>query len=143
AQALKLPYVAVMLKQGEAFVMAAEYPDKVTSWQGDRVTEPASDESFTLSPAHLVTLSLTYQGEVVGKLLVAPRAPGESFSPADRRLLAILGQQAGVAAHTVRLTANLQLMATDLQHSRERLITAREEERRRLRRDLHDGIGPT
>jgi signal transduction histidine kinase len=167
AQALKLPYAAVMLKQGEEFVTAAEYPDKETRGQGDtrheirdarhetqdtrRETRRESPVSslrspglpLARSPDLLVSLSLTYQGEVVGKLLLAPRAPGESFSPADRRLLAILAQQAGVAAHTVRITADLQLMATDLQHSREGLITAREEERRRLRRDLHDGIGPT
>jgi signal transduction histidine kinase len=39
-----------------------------------------------------------------------------------------------VAVHAVRLTS-------DLQHSRERLVSTREEERRRLRRDLHDGLG--
>jgi signal transduction histidine kinase len=78
---------------------------------------------------------LAYQGETIGQLILAPRAPGEPFSPADQRLLDDLARQAGVAVHAVRLTS-------DLQRARERLVAAREEERRRLRRDLHDGLGP-
>jgi signal transduction histidine kinase len=70
----------------------------------------------------------------VGELLLGRRAGEEGFSSADRRLLGDLARQAGVAVHAVRLTA-------DLQRSRERLVTSREEERRRLRRDLHDGLG--
>src|SRR5262249_14001526 len=119
AQALKLPYVAVMLRHGDEYVTAAETGDG--RWElgiaGASQPQPLSPISY---------LPLTYQGETVGKLLLAPRAAGESFSPADRRLLAVLAQQAGVAAHTVRLTTDLQRMATDLQHSREHLITARE-----------------
>lgn len=80
-------------------------------------------------------LPLTYQREPEGQLVLAPRSPDETFSSPDKRLLDDLARQAGVVAHAVRLTA-------DLQRSRERLVTTREEERRGLRRDLHDGVGP-
>jgi signal transduction histidine kinase len=81
-----------------------------------------------------VELPLLYQNRPVGMLVLGLR-PGESdFSSADRRLLGDLARSAGVAVSAVRLTA-------DLQRSRERLVSAREEERRRLRRDLHDGLG--
>ena len=116
AQALKVPYVAIAVGQGiEGFETVAEH--------GTAKEEP-------------LVLPLVYQRATIGRLVVAPRAPGEAFSPADMRLLEDLARQVEVAVHAVRLTA-------DLQRSRERLVTAREEERRRLRRDLHDGLGPT
>src|SRR5688572_5270918 len=83
-----------------------------------------------------------YQNKPVGELRLAPRAPGEAFSSADRRLLDDLARQAQLAAYAVRLTADLRCVNADLRHSRARQVPAREEERRRLRRDLNDGLGP-
>jgi signal transduction histidine kinase len=142
AQTLKLPYVAIALQQHDELVIAAEYRNEETRRPGDTELRRHGDKEtpdtklpVSRSPSLPVSVSLVYQGESVGQLLVAPRAPGETFTPAERRLLEDIALQAGVAAHAVRLTA-------DLQRSRERLVTAREEERRRLRRDLHDGLGP-
>jgi signal transduction histidine kinase len=113
AQALKLPYAAIALKRGDELHTEAVY--------GTPVEAP-------------LTLPLVYQAETIGQLALGPRQRGETFTSADRRLLEDLARQIGVAAHAVQLTA-------DLQRSRERLVTTREEERRRLRRDLHDGLG--
>jgi len=116
AQALKLPYVAVAL-------------------QGAGASEPQVVAAYGLPAAQTLCWPLIYQSEPVGELRVAPRGPGETFTAAEQQLLADIAHQAGVAAHAVQLTA-------DLQHSRERLVGALEDERRRLRRDLHDGLGP-
>ena len=77
---------------------------------------------------------LIRQGVGVGELRLAPR-PGEQLREADRRLIADLAPQVAAAVHAVGL-------AQELQAARRRLVELREEERRRIRRDLHDGLGP-
>jgi signal transduction histidine kinase len=126
AQALKLPYAAITWGQEASEsspVVAASY-----GTMGERQA--------------LVRVPLVYRQEQVGELWLAPRSPDEDLTPADRLLLHDLARQVGVAVHAVRLTADLQRLTHDLQRSRERLVASREEERRRLRRDLHDGLGP-
>jgi signal transduction histidine kinase len=120
AEALKLPYAAIALREDRRFVIAAEYV-------------PTPDANG--KPGEIEKLPLVYQSETIGQLMLAPRVRGEQFSQKDRHLLETIARQAGVAAFNVRLTQ-------DLQRSREQLVTTREEERRRLRRDLHDGLGP-
>jgi signal transduction histidine kinase len=78
---------------------------------------------------------LLFEGVVEGELAACPRRGEEQFDDRDRRLLEDLALHTGTAVHAEALTA-------DLIESRHRLVTTREEERRRLRRDLHDGLGP-
>jgi signal transduction histidine kinase len=112
AQALRLPYVAIRLRPE---------PDAPSASYGTLRSEPHR-------------IPLVHQGEPVGTLELGSRGPHERFSTADLRLLDDVACQAAVAAHALRL-------AQDLQLAREQLVRAREEERRRLRRDLHDGLG--
>ena len=86
-------------------------------------------------PGGVEELPLPFAGETIGRLVWQDRAGG-GLRPDERRLLAGLTRQVAVAARAVALTRALRT-------SRQRLVSAREEERRRLRRDLHDGLGPT
>ena len=120
-EALKLPYAEIQLRRRGGFENAAAAGDPVYD---------------------TLRLPLVYGGETVGLLVLGLRAGEESFSPEEERLFEDLAHQIGVAAHASLLGDEAIRLSADLQRSRERLVNAREEERRRLRRDLHDGLGP-
>ena len=80
-------------------------------------------------------VEIAYRGEAVGRLVLPRRGVRALLSRRDRDLLVDLVRQAAVAVRA-------GLLAREVQESRERVVLSREEDRRRIRRDLHDGLGP-
>jgi two-component system, NarL family, sensor kinase len=119
AHALRLPYVAIALRHDGYYRVVAAYPS---------LDEEPRQDNTQIFP-------LIHGSETIGRIVLEPRGLDEQFSSADYQLLDMIVHQVSIAAYNVRLTA-------ELQRSRERLVTALEDERRRLRRDLHDGLGP-
>jgi signal transduction histidine kinase len=78
---------------------------------------------------------MVHRGEHVGQLAIDV-PPGREFSPADLELVQDLARYAAILVRAERLN-------DDLRESRSRIVAGREEERRRLRREMHDGLGPS
>ncbi len=90
------------------------------------------DESFDW------TATVVHQGEEVGDIAVV-KPEGQTISEDDERLLTDLASQAALALRNLRLAGELEERLEELRASRERIVTAQDQERRRVERDIHDG----
>ena len=107
---------------------------RVTTWPAD-----TTDDRFDR------VIDVTHEGEVIGDIAIA-KPSGEPLTPGENVLLADLASQAGLAMHNTRLAASLEIQLAELDQrsqqlslSRQRLVTARDAQRRGLERDIREG----
>lgn len=146
--------IAGTLSVDEVLPQMAEAAARGVGASGSRVRVflPGGNERVVTWPEEPLTgalvsrsIAVLHQGEQVGEIAVE-KPPGEPITPAEDRLLADLASQAGLALRNVRLTVELQGKLDEIANrseqltvSRQRLVTARDAQRRQLERDIREG----
>jgi signal transduction histidine kinase len=143
-----LPRMARVLADGtgaeraDVWLRAGATLRQAASWPGGAAdgaeTVRTVEDALPAMPGTDRAVEVRHQGELLGALTVTKRR-GESLTPVEENLLQDLGQQAGLVLKNVGLTAELLQRLEELRASRQRLVAAQDEERRRLERNLHDG----
>jgi signal transduction histidine kinase len=142
-----LPRMAQVLAEGTGAARAVVWLKDgtelaaVACWPADGA--PPARAGLTDGEAPVITGAdrvalVDYQGETLGALSVAKR-PGETLTPVEGKLMSDLAAQAGLILHNIGLSEQLRARLVELRASRLRIVTAQDEERRRIERDIHDG----
>ena len=133
-----LPRTAQMLAEGtgaqraDVWLRVGRELRAEGSWPPESEAEHASIAGDApVVPGATAVVAVSHQGELLGALSVH-KAPSDPMTPTDERLLVDVASQAGLVLRNVRLIE-------DLRASRLRLVTAQDEARRRLERNIHDG----
>jgi signal transduction histidine kinase len=124
----------VWLRWGQQLRPAATHPEPANGYAPQAIRDGVLPEL----PGATRAVAVRHQDEILGALSIVKRR-GESLTPLEQKLLDDLAHQAGLVLKNVGLTADLQARLEELRLSRQRLVSAQDEERRRLERNLHDG----
>jgi signal transduction histidine kinase len=124
----------VWLKVGPELVPEAAWPEDAPLVG----PMPAHADEAPVFPEATASYSVHHRGELLGALTLT-KPPGERLTPAEDKLAADLASQAGLVLRNVRLTEELLARLEELQASRQRIVAAQDQERRRLERNIHDG----
>lgn len=130
----------VWVKIGDQIRLAASFHRDAAFTDGDDDHhEPvALQDGEPIIPHSDHVVRVSHKGELLGALAITKRA-GEAVTPVEEKLMDDLAGQAGVVLRNARLTEELLLRLEELRASRQRLVAAANQARRRLERDLHDG----
>ena len=131
AEATGAERAELWVRRGQEIVRTSSWPVVPSAslpMNNGRLPEIAADK----------VLPVTHKGQLLGALAIVKKR-GESLSPLEEKLLADLASQAGLVLENAGLNRELLARLEDLQASRQRLVTAQDEERRRIERNIHDG----
>jgi signal transduction histidine kinase len=140
AEGTAAQWAQVWLLVNDRPMLAASYPPSASADVSIPTIPTAQGD-----PGGMRSVTVGHNSELLGFLRLQER-PGHPLTPVEERLFAGVAAQAGLALHAARMRAELESRhadlarrATELRAARTRLVTAQDDARRHLERDIHDG----